>query len=790
MQHARRGRLVHADDAREDNGMTWLRRVRQLPGLIARIAGARTIARGAVVASTLVVTATPSALEAQSVRGTVAQSDSTSAASGLVALLIGAANDSTFARAVTSSRGAFLLRAPRAGTYRVRVLRLGQAPTTSARIELAGTETLSLRMVLANRPLVLARRDVRGKDECRVRPDSGLLVAQLLMEARTALLASVSTSLDGERIAEYQRFTRMEDTRGRLVAPEETLTVNTLSAQPFASRSPDSLARTGYVMTAGDSIEYFGPDAEVLLSDAFAAGHCFQVVDGTGARAASVGVAFRPVAPRRGVVDIRGTLWLDRATSALQMVEYTYDPLAADERRAGVGGEVHFARTTGGLWFVSHWNIRMPRVAVRRTAPVLGPRPIPARTIRVLEGVRRTGGEVVALFENDELAYRRPVADAAVVAAALPGVPAEPDSVDRTMHPMCGPIGAGTDSGVVAGRVTSNGVVGVGGVSVVARWRDVEDVIGGSLVTYRNHQREALTVADGQYVLCGVPLGHPITVFATQQNKRSRLYEGRLLVEAPVWLLDLRAELAAEPTVAAPVAPRSSMSSTASLRVRVTRDDDAVVADAEVAVTVSGATQVTRTDTTGLARFAGLSPGDAELRVRRLGFGEGVVRASIRPGANELAVRVRGSTVTLETVKVTATRDVPARLADVDARIARGEPNAVVTRADIDKRNPIQLSQMLRGVAGLRLADSSGAMVAISTRGVKLQREGLFVPCVLRVMVDGVITSSSVDIDNVVPYDVHAVEVFFGGARIPPQFGGIRTDQWCGLIAIWTRSSG
>ncbi len=750
----------------------------------------RHLARVACAASLLWATVASGvaarAAHAQSVRGTVVQSDSTSAASGVVALLIGAATDSTFARAVTSSRGAFLLRAPRAGAYRVRILRLGQAPTTSARIQLAGTETISLRMVLANRPLVLARRDVRGKDECRVRPDSGLLVAQLLMEARTALLASVSTSLDGERIAEYQRFARLEDTRGRLVAPEETLTVNTLSAQPFASLSPDSLARSGFVTTAGDSIQYFGPDAEVLLSDAFAAGHCFHVVKGTGARAGSVGVAFRPVAARRGVVDIRGTLWMDSASAALQMIEYTYDPSAADERRAGVGGEVHFARTDGGLWFVSHWNIRMPRVAVRRTAPVLGPRPIPARTIRVLEGVRRTGGEVVALFENDQLAYRRPVVAAAAVLAAPPRVPAAPDSVDRTMHPICGPIGAATDSGVVAGRVTSNGVVGVGGVSVVARWRDVEDVVGGSLVTYRNHQREALTVADGQYVLCGVPLGHPITVFATQQNKRSRLYERRLPVEAPVWALDLRHEMDAEPAVpvVAPVA-----STAASLRVRVTRDGGAVVTDAEVAVTVSGANQVTRTDSGGVARFVGLSTGDAELRVRRLGVGEGRVRATIRPGANELAVLVRGSTVTLETVKVTATRDVPARLADVDARIARGEPNAVVTRADIDKRNPIQLSQMLRGVAGLRLADSSGAMVAISTRGMKLEK-GFPVPCVMRLMVDGVVMSASTNINNVIPFDVYAVEVFFGPARIPPQFAGSRSDQWCGLIAIWTRSSG
>ncbi|MCC6244821.1 MAG: carboxypeptidase regulatory-like domain-containing protein [Gemmatimonadaceae bacterium] len=518
---------------------------------------------------------------AQSVRGTVVQNDSTSLASGAVVLLLGATNDSTFARAVTSSRGTFLLRAPRAGAYRVRVLRLGQAPTTSARLALVGSETQEVRIILTNRPLVLARRDVRGKDECRVRPDSGLLVAQLLTEVRTALLASVSASLDGDRIAEYQRFSRLEDMRGRLIAPEETLTVNTFSARPFASVSPDSLARAGYVFLDGDSVVYVGPDAEVLLSDAFAAGHCFQVVEGTDARAGSVGVSFRPVTTRRGIVDIRGTLWLDRASSALQLVEYVYDPLPADEQRAGVGGDVHFARSDGGLWFVSHWSIRMPRVAVRRTAPVLGPRPIPARTVRVLEGVRRSGGEVVALFENDQLAYRRPARVAAAIDAPARRVSAIPDSIDRTIHPICGPIGATTDSGVVEGRVTSDGVRGLGGVSVVARWRDVKDVVGGSLVTYRDHQREALTVADGQYVLCGVPLGHPVTVYAKQENVRSRTYERRLPVEAPVWYLDLRAEADAtpEPFASAPGARPSSDT----LRVQVTRDGGSVIANAEVA---------------------------------------------------------------------------------------------------------------------------------------------------------------------------------------------------------------
>lgn len=93
-------------------------------------------------------------------------------------------------------------------------------------------------------------------------------------------------------------------------------------------------------------------------------------------------------------------------------------------------------------------------------------------------------------------------------------------------------------------------------------------------------------------------------------------------------------------------------------------------------------------------------------------------------------------------------------------------------------------------MAGLRVADSLGAMVAVSTRGMKWERgANTFVPCVMRVMLDGVVMSASTDIDQIIPFDVYAVEVFFGPSRIPPQYNGGRADQWCGLIAIWTRSS-
>ena len=189
----------------------------------------------------------------------------------------------------------------------------------------------------------------------------------------------------------------------------------------------------------------------------------------------------------------------------------------------------------------------------------------------------------------------------------------------------------------------------------------------------------------------------------------------------------------------------------------------------------------------GVAYFLDLPSGIAEIGVRRVGSAAKSFRTPVEPGRNELSVHLSGSNVVLDPVRVIGNRDVLPRHAEIDERILRGEPNAFVTRRDIERKRPIALSQMLRGMAGLRLADSVGSTVAISTRGMKYQRDGQMYPCVMRVMLDGIILSASNSIDQVIPNDVYAVEVFYGAARVPPQFAGIRTDSWCGLVAIWSR---
>jgi len=57
----------------------------------------------------------------------------------------------------------------------------------------------------------------------------------------------------------------------------------------------------------------------------------------------------------------------------------------------------------------------------------------------------------------------------------------------------------------------------------------------------------------------------------------------------------------------------------------------------------------------------------------------------------------------------------------------------------------------------------------------------------MRVAIDGVMLPALCDIEQMLPKDVCGVEVFKGPARLPPQFGGLRTDSGCGMILLWTR---
>jgi hypothetical protein len=180
-------------------------------------------------------------------------------------------------------------------------------------------------------------------------------------EVAKALQSSQLTTDDLRGILRMRTYRSELDARGEVISSDTTvLPVSHL--RPFGAADPASLVTLGYVR--GDRTngwEYFAPDEAVLLSEDFAATHCFKVIRDAKAHAGEIGVAFSPV-PKRKVADIRGVLWIDEKTSELRDVGFVFvNAGILDKFEAG--GSAHFRRVASGAWLVNEWQLRMPLLA-------------------------------------------------------------------------------------------------------------------------------------------------------------------------------------------------------------------------------------------------------------------------------------------------------------------------------------------------------------------------------------------------------------------------------------------
>ncbi len=342
---------------------------------------------------------------AQAVRGVVTMADGTTRASGVI---VTAAGDSgAEARALTNQRGEFAIVAPRPGRYTLRALRVGFRPTPGPVVTLAAGETADVRITLTDVAVSLRAVTVQGDDVCRTSPDSGALVARAWEEARKAIMASQLAATDAPLVAEWIEYNRTLDPGGRIVRGLRIRSTTSPTTHAFRSAPADVLAARGYAFADSGETTYHAPDGDVLLSDSFAATHCFQVVPPARGADSLVGVSFRPARDQRDIRDIAGTFWLHRASAELRWLEFRYTNMPAVADRAAPGGRVEFQHLRTGGWIISRWSIRMPEVSrlpgtseagTRRV--VRGPLPLTLQAIQV------AGGEVSRVTRGDTVVFR------------------------------------------------------------------------------------------------------------------------------------------------------------------------------------------------------------------------------------------------------------------------------------------------------------------------------------------------------------------------------------------------
>ena len=207
-------------------------------------------------------------------------------------------------------------------------------------------------------------------------------------------------------------------------------------------------------------------------------------------------------------------------------------------------------------------------------------------------------------------------------------------------------------------------------------------------------------------------------------------------------------------------------------------------------VEIRSGTRVALTGPDGRFVLDSLERGRRQFLARRVGYSPESLLVNFDPRrADTLEFVMYPVVTTLDRVDVAGNPVTSARLEGFERRLAHKNGGQFVTRADIERRMPQVTSDIIRRLQGVRIVDSMGVQLPVSTRGPKptlTGRPGAL--CVLRVGVDGIMKESYFAMNSVPVSDVHGVEVYSGPATIPPEFNNARRDATCGLIMIWTRA--
>lgn len=332
---------------------------------------------------------------AQTIGGIVRETDGGPLITGGFVSLLDTSDEAVQAD-FTAADGAFSLRAPGPGAYRIRVERIGYANWVTESYRLAAGQTLTVTVEVPPRPVRLGDLRVEVTGSCLDDPRQGAELSAVWEEARKALETAVWAEDRGEVTFTLTVYERTLDPRSLATLESESRTRRHVRLPPFRSLPASRLEESGYAILTPDTSTFYAPDATVLLSREFRDTHCFglrrDVIEGEN----MLGITFRP-GNGRDVVDIEGTLWLVEESAALRRVQIRYRnvPLPRGARRGLVAADLTFDRLPDGPFYVRDWWIRFPVGGQRRR---LGRTGLSAPPSPVLVAYKQIGGAVADAF--------------------------------------------------------------------------------------------------------------------------------------------------------------------------------------------------------------------------------------------------------------------------------------------------------------------------------------------------------------------------------------------------------
>jgi hypothetical protein len=719
--------------------------------------------RGAV-AGTLLFGASSAA--AQSLQGTLLRADSVPAA-GVIVVASRGAQDSVLARTITNGNGRYSIDVS-AGAVRLRALRIGHRPVLIGEFTLAAGARRDSRTVLPNDPIVLATVTTEANSSCRQTGTAGVNVATVFEEARKALLSTTLKSGDGDPLSRLSVYGQARTVGNRPLGDLELEFKEGVTVKPFQSLRPDSLAKVGYMERDFNTLIYWAPDADVLLSETFAASHCLGLTDGTGERAGWIGLTFRPQQIKRNFVDVSGTLWLDRASNELRRMDFSYVGLPIAIQRVDAGGVVEFTRLPDGIWFVNKWELLMPRMSLP---------PAPPR----VAGMFVRGGEVWWIKRGKDLLYTNGRTE------PLPETKAVAQSPTDSTPPAapCIPAMPGGATGQLLGTVLDERGASLADVIVTVEWQQNHATAGGRQLTWQTQGLSTVSLRDGTFAICGVPSARLLTLSAQYGTRKApqvtvRMAEDETTARVDVRFAGVRADVPAKGVV-----------------VRVRDSNGQPIAHAFVEVE-GGRGRVA--DDSGRV-FIDAAPDSLRLKVRRIGHAPFVGRVGrARSGEFEVALKSLAQTLAAVTVTERAVKS-PLELAgfyDRVQRAQRGTFNAdFITPEELEGRQGARPTDLFQGRRFVSVERTPGQYSQ-----TYLQGRGR---CRMTVYLDGRLLqpepprgarSAGPRSQGVVPIDelinlneVAAIEIYASAANAPAEMiplVGTSQQGACGIVAIWT----
>jgi hypothetical protein len=293
---------------------------------------------------------------AQLYQGVVRDSALRTPVAGVVVSAIDSGGKSV-GRTLSRQDGQYRLVVPPA-TARLRLQRIGyrmrEVPYTASMEEM-----VSLDFSLIALPSLLDPVRVFGAAKCPKRRDNA--DAQALYEqARAGLLATiVAREANPATVVRYayqrpvMRWADSAPVSGGIDTTQET---TTSFKTPYSAAD---LVENGFKRRVGPSWKYAGPDADVLLDEAFANGYCFSIANRDRSRPSQIGLSFAAATKERGRVDIAGTLWIDTVARALRTIEYKYTGAEGLAQFLDTGGSTTFQEMPNGIVVVSRWGVRL-----------------------------------------------------------------------------------------------------------------------------------------------------------------------------------------------------------------------------------------------------------------------------------------------------------------------------------------------------------------------------------------------------------------------------------------------